>query len=85
MTATRADHRVPTGQIDTVLHVAVDWTAPVPLLLITTLRRSAADVDDSAFRPVHTAQLQIQFAELLIERIRAALNSGSGARPRGAA
>ncbi len=79
MTAIPVSHRVPTGQIDTTVTVAVDWAAPVPLLLITTLRRSAADVDDSAFRAVHTAQLQIQFAEVLIERIRAALNSGSSA------
>ncbi len=85
MTAIPVSHRVPTGQIDTVLQVALDWATPVPLLLITTLRRSAADVDEAAFKPVYTTRLQIQFAELLIERIRAALNSGSGARPRGAA
>ena len=65
--------RVPTGDVDRVLTVACDWTARPPLLLITTLRRSPADVSEDAFRPVHTTVLQAQFGELLLERIREAI------------
>ncbi len=79
MTTIPVSHRVPTGQVDVAIELAVDRTAVVPLLLITTLHRGAADVDEAAFKPVFTTQLQIQFAEVLIERIRAALNSGSSA------
>jgi hypothetical protein len=65
--------RVPTGEVDRILTVAVDGTAGVPLLVIRTLRRTPDQVSDRAFRPVHTITLQAQYAELLIERIRAAL------------
>jgi hypothetical protein len=65
--------RVPTGDLDRIVTVAVDWTARVPLLLITTLRRSPSEVSDDAFRPVHTITMQAQYGEVLLERIREAI------------
>ncbi len=65
--------RVPTGQVDQVRTVACDWTARPPLLIITTLQRNPSDVGDDAFRTQHVTTVQVQFGELLLERIREAL------------
>jgi hypothetical protein len=73
--------RVPTGRIDEAVSVAVDWTAQVPLLVITTLRRSPADVSEHAFLPVHVTTLQAQYGPLLLERIREALTPPTTTRP----
>ncbi len=75
------ERRVPTGELDRVLEVAVDSTARPPLLVLTTLRRSPAEVSDEAFRPVHVTTLQLQYADVLIARIRAAVAPNQEAEP----
>jgi hypothetical protein len=70
----KVDHRVPTGCLDRVLGVRVDTSSAVPELVITTWRRSPADVGEDAFiETAEAVRCQIQFSGLLLEQIRHAV------------
>ena len=70
----RVPHRVPTGHVDATVGVHVLDGPGVPVLVISTWRRSPAEVSEDAFIEMQErVALQLHYAPLLLEQIRSAV------------
>jgi hypothetical protein len=70
----RVPNRVPTGCVDATVGVHVLDGSGVPVLIVSTWRRSPAEVGEDTF--IETAErvsLQLHYAPLLLEQIRNAV------------
>lgn len=70
----RVPNRVPTGSVDATVGVHVLDGSGVPMLIISTWRRSPAEVGEDAFiETQEKVALQLHYAPLLQEQIRNAV------------